>query len=145
MKPAAVIANGATVQYRKVGRGIIAGHACAGIRYDCSQHQGGGGQHRYAVQFLTGPYRGTTRDLWIRDSEVIDQPAAAAALDGCTCGGVGQASHRAGCPWAMTAPRAGRPWLAMGPADFDTAAPAAQLGLFGEDEARGQLTIGGQA
>ena len=69
------IPDGSKVTYRKVGRGTVQAHSCAAAGYDCSQHQGQGGQHRYAVAFETGRYRGTTREVWLRDSErEVSQP-----------------------------------------------------------------------
>ena len=77
-----MIADSTKVTCRKVGRGTVQAHSCAAAGYDCSQHQGQGGQHRYAVAFETGRYRGITREVWLRDSERIPRrprPAITAA------------------------------------------------------------------
>lgn len=62
------LAPGTSVQYRKVGRGVIQGHACPPER-PC------GGYvepvHRYWVLFSTGPYRDQDKLVWIRDDEAI--------------------------------------------------------------------------
>lgn len=73
-----MLAAGAKIQYRKVGRGVVQSHACAGIGYDCGQHTGDGGSHRYDVLFETGRYRTTTVAVWLRDIAAIPAPQTAA-------------------------------------------------------------------
>jgi hypothetical protein len=104
-----MIATGSQVQYRKVGRGVVQGHACPAAGYDCSAYRGTGGQHLYDVAFETGRNRGTVRQVWVRDSEVIAGPAAPVPA------------------------AAGPAWLDMSPGDFDTEAPAVQLAMFPGD------------
>ena len=63
----APLPEGTRVQYRKVGRGTVQAHTCP-ASYPCWRYQGSGGQHQYQVAFETGRYRGTVRQVWVRNT-----------------------------------------------------------------------------
>ena len=62
--------EGTRVRYRKVGRGVIREHACPPER-PCDGYVEP--VHCYLVLFETGRYRGGVREVWVRDSEKIEE------------------------------------------------------------------------
>lgn len=64
---AGLIPNGSVAQYRKVGKGTVRFHECPAER-PCE----GETIHRYLVHFTTGRYRGTSRQVWLRQGDMIE-------------------------------------------------------------------------
>jgi hypothetical protein len=64
-----MITPSTAVRYRKVGKGVVQSHECPD-GYWCELPPEQGRSHRYAVRFTTGRYRGTTRKIWLADSDI---------------------------------------------------------------------------
>lgn len=61
--------EGTKIRYRKTrGTGIIREHTCPPER-PCRGYTEP--VHAYGVEFITRPYRGTTRQVWVRDDDAV--------------------------------------------------------------------------
>lgn len=65
-----IIRNGAKVQYRKVGKGIVRFHECP---EGTDESRPTATYHRYLVHFYTGRNAGKSRQVWLAVTDVIPE------------------------------------------------------------------------